>query len=89
MDKNVYDVVINELTKKNISLDEATKILLESNSTFPTFKKGERLYISHGIGAGSWGKFLRELNGGYAEVQGQGIGKTFTTPTIFLQKSRQ
>jgi hypothetical protein len=80
------NIVTKELAKGSIKIAEATKIL--SEATDFKFSGGEAVYVAHGVHAGTPGKFIKEANGGYAEVDLGTAGKTTIVPLIFLTKNQ-
>lgn len=83
------NIIINQVAKKILDLDEAVDLLVESNNTLPSFSRGEKVYVAHGPGAGLYAKFDKELNGGFANVKNPSSGTYYMVPTVFLQKTLQ
>ena len=85
MNANII-AVAKKVAKKEIQASDALGMLTESRSF--DFKKGEKVYVAHGIHAGSYGTIISECNGAYFKVDMKAGGKSPFVPAIFLQRSK-
>lgn len=85
MESKYIKPLLKSIAKKEINESKATQIL---NEAALSFSAGEKVYVAHGIHAGSRGKFLGEQNGGYASIDLGESGKPKYIPIIFLQHAR-
>lgn len=85
----VERIVIREMAKKTITLDEAAKILCEGKFGGWDVKVGGKVYIAYGLGAGTYGT-LGTIHGdsGYCTVKSN-AGEFWHTNVIQLLPSEQ
>ena len=74
--------VTKAVAKKIITPAQAAEILITESVNF---SGGSNVYIAFGIGAGSYGTFRKEINGGMCQVDLKN-GGTYNVPAIFLRK---
>jgi len=79
-------VLARKVAKKEIGLSEAIDLLTES--AIFEYKAGDKVYVAHGIHAGSAGIVIGESKGAYYNVDLRQAGKYAWIPAIFLQKNK-
>jgi hypothetical protein len=78
--------ILHYCAEKQISIQEAGELLTEAAA--PTFSSGEKVYIAHGISAGTYGNF-KGNNGNYCTIDAGPAGLLNNIPIVFVQKTNQ
>jgi hypothetical protein len=72
---------LREVVRKTASIAQVAQALTEAS--YGKVSTGQKVYILSGPGAGYRGT-LKEINHGYAKVEGENFGNFWFVPAVFL-----